>query len=603
MDNFIIAAGGTGAMCARAFIYMAAAGCANDQNTYHILLMDKDKQSDAVTACENLLDDYKAMRVQMGLKPGTHTFPEVKVHKWNFTEEIVDEYVLRTGNPASNLQELTLNKLLNPKMDTQMTQILSTMYTREELDANLEKGFYGNPNIGAPVFNYVRDRFLSQHIAKADGSVLDNTFMIDLHAALSTGRAYVYLMGSLFGGTGATIIPNVVLALRSLKGSDGTPYGQTNLILGGSVIMPYFKLPVCETDSEERLARVAPADGKFAGQTRDALSYYDESELLSNMMNLLLLGTSSLDVTSELYARGGVQKQHFHIVILLAAAAANRFFANKLGNMEQQISCPMDTPITPLGELLVWKASPDNNGRYNTLKSDELDLADEYQKLMQFLRFSVLVGYYMRLRFEQDTDSMKKWSEILGTCRQVRDASGEPLNPKKITRKEIEDFYQGPVKKAGAICYGFIQFLYDVALSGYDWSGYHTRERTPVESSTDEGLQYYRYRVTNTVSDNAVADFSSRWVDLANLTALKDLLEATALRDITNRKTMNSICSCDVLDSERTGICETGYPGHIAAIYEAALSKLGLEKTTFTGRMRRDDVWFCEIYDELLKRV
>lgn len=155
MDNFIIAAGGTGAMCARAFIYMAAAGCANNSDTYHILLMDKDKQSDAVTACENLLAYYNLMRTQMGLKPGTCTFPTIKVHKWNFTDEIVDEYVKQTHNSAASLATLTLNKLLNPRNDAQMRQILKTMYTTEELDTDLEKGFYGHPNIGAPVFDYV----------------------------------------------------------------------------------------------------------------------------------------------------------------------------------------------------------------------------------------------------------------------------------------------------------------------------------------------------------------------------------------------------------------------------------------------------------------
>ena len=303
MDNFMIAAGGTGAMCARAFIYMAAAGCANNHDTYHILLMDKDKQSDAVTDCENLLADYDAMREQMGLKPGTTTFPTIKVHKWNFTEEIVDEYVRRTGNPSANLSTLTLNKLLNPNSDGKINQILSTMYTMEELNTDLEKGFYGHPNIGAPVFDYVKDRFLSERVPLSDGTVRDNTFMKDLHSVLSQGIAHVYLVGSLFGGTGATVIPNVVLALRTLRSAAGVPYGQTNLVLGSSVIMPYFKLPVCDSDSVEVLSNVAPTDTKFAGQTRDALAYYHESGLLDNVMNLLLLGTSNLDVTSELYAR------------------------------------------------------------------------------------------------------------------------------------------------------------------------------------------------------------------------------------------------------------------------------------------------------------
>lgn len=597
MDNYIIAAGGTGAMCARAFIYMAAAGCANDADTYHILLMDKDKQSDSVTACENLLKDYEAMREQMGLKPGTHTFPMIKVHKWNFTDEIVDEYVKQTGHPAAALDALTLNKLLNPRGDAQMGQILSTMYTEEELNTDLAKGFYGHPNIGAPVFSYVRDRFLAQKVTRANGSVQNNTFMIDLHNTLSKGKAYVYLMGSLFGGTGATVIPNVVLALRTLTDSKGKLVGQTNLVLGGSVVMPYFKLPVCPADSVEMLAKVAPADTKFAGQTRDALSYYQESGLLSNMMNLLLVGSSQLDVTSELFARGGVQNQHFHIVILLAAAAANRFFRDDLGGMRAATNIPATEPVNPLRELLVWKASPDNGGHYNSLTSGELDLSQECQTLNQFLRFSVVVGYYMRLRFKQDLSKMKDWNEILGTCRQIKDEKGMPLNPKAITKEQIAKYYQEPVENAGAICKGFIQFLYDVALSGYDWSGYHVKKSIP-----DADGVHFTYEVTDAVVPTAAANFGMRWVDLANLSNLKDLLEATKLDSITSQKTLNDICSFGVLDDGRADVTENNYPNHIAGVYEKALHMLGLEKTIF-GTMKKDTVWFCEIYDALRKLV
>lgn len=600
MDNFIIAAGGTGAMCARAFIYMAAAGCANNSDTYHILLMDKDKQSDAVTACENLLTDYEAMRKQMGLKPGTFTFPKIKVHKWNFTEELIDEYVKQTGNPAATLHTLTLNKLLNPKNDPQMKLILSTMYTTEELDTDLAKGFYGHPNIGAPVFSYVQERFLASTVINAKGNPQNNSFMIDLNAALAKGKAYVYLMGSLFGGTGATVIPNVVLALRSLKDASGKPVGKTNLVLGGSVVMPYFKLPICPDDSIEKLSSIAPADTKFAGQTRDALSYYHETNLLSNMMNLLLLGTSHLDVTSELYARGGVQNQHFHIVVLLAAAAANRFFADTLGAMHAATNVPAGTPIDPLGELLVWKAAPDGDGIYSSLSAGELDLTNEFEKLSQFLRFSVVVGYYMRLRFAQDPNGMKKWNEILGTCKQMKDADGHPLNPKFLTVQDIENYYQEPVANAGAICKGFIQFLYDVALSGFDWSGYHKKNKVPAKTS--EGRQYYEYNVTNTVEPTAVANFGSRWVDFANLSHLKDLLEATALDDIISQKTLNGICSYAMLNGGRPDVIEAGYPDHIAGVYEATLKAIGLEKTIL-GKIKRDDVWFCEIYDGLRKHV
>lgn len=589
-ENFLIAAGGTGAMCARAFIYMAAAGCADHDDTYHILLVDKDKQSDAVTACENLLTDYQAMRIQMGRKDGTNTFPEVKVHKWNFTDEIVAEYHKQTGKPAGDLSDLTLKKLLNPQYDPSMDQILKTMYTDEELNTNLEKGFYGHPNIGSPVFDYVQERFLADQVEMADGTIRDNTFMQELRRVMTTGKAHVYLLGSLFGGTGATVIPNVVLALRSIKSNDPMPkdIGMTNLILGGSVIMPYFKLPVCPSDSVESIAHVTPADTKFEGQTRDALKYYHESNLLENVMNLTLLGTSHLDVTSELFARGGVQTQHFHIVILLAAAAANRFFADKLGSMATAVNVGAAAPVIPQKELLVWKGLAQNGGAYSTLTFDELDLTEEAKKMNQFLRFSVVVGVYMRLLFDQSAEEVKYFNEVLGTCRQM----GLGNKPDK---EDVEKYYKAPVNQTVGICKGFIQFLYDVALSGYDWSGYHNK----TKKKDAGGL--YAYGVTEVVNPIAPSQFHTRWVDFANLTELRELLESKELLAIAQSKTLNDICSYQMVDEGRAAVVEAAYGEHIAKVYEEALKSLGLGKKLFGGLKK--DVWFCQIYEEIRNRV
>ena len=196
---------------------------------------------------------------------------------------------------------------------------------------------------------------------------------------------------------------------------------------------------------------------------------------------------------------------------------------------------------------------------------------------------------------------MKDWNEVLGTCKQMKRADGKPLDAKPKT-EDIQEFYQAPVEKAGAICKGFIQFFYDVALSGYDWSGYHEKKKIPAK--IEKGIQYYSYGVTDTLNATAVAGFDDRWVDIANLTDLKDLLEASRLDNIMNQKTLNGICSYPTLDHDlgRPDITETRYPDHIAGVYEAALKKLKLQKTIF-GTMKRDDVWFCEIYDQLMKSV
>ncbi len=610
-EYYIIAAGGTGAMCARSFIYMAAAGCADRNSTYHILLMDKDKESDALTSCENLLADYEAMRGQLGKNGGMNdnifTFPKIQLHQWNFTQEIVDEYQKQTGLPANNLTNLTLRKLLNPNNEPETALLLSSMYSTEELDTDLNKGFYGHPNIGAPVFDYIRERFLAQRIINYKGETVSNTFMQSLHNSLRNGYAYVYLFGSLFGGTGATVIPNVVLALRSLQDplNPLDNYGQTRLVLGGSVIMPYFKLPACPSDSVEALEKVKPVDNKFEGQTREALNYYHESGLLSNMMNLMLLGKSTLDITSEAYSRGGSQTQHFHMVLMIAATAANRFFAKRLGGMAEAI--PTDgsnSPVTTLGELLMWKMTPTDpkaQGSYQTLLPGELDLEGEYARMATFLRFSVIVNYFMRLKFARVAEELKEEVEVLGTCKQM-EREGKRLSPKTLTTRDVMELYKDPVSKAGAICRGFIQFVYDVALSGFDWSKYRVYEKDLEKPTKDEDNRtYYSYKL-GPVDSSAVALFNMRWMDFANLGALRTLLDAQSLNFVIDNMTLNGICSFPAMDQDRTGYVEVRYPNSIATVYvDNVLDELGLKKNFF-GRMVRDDVWFCEIYERLYSK-
>lgn len=600
-DHYIIAAGGTGALCASSFLYMAAAGCADSNSIYHILLLDKDKQSDAMTACHNLLENYNAMNIQLGRKPGTLVFPKIILHDWNFTDEIVDEYCRQTGKPAMNLGSLTLNKLLNPQQDPATAQLLDIMYSPEELSTDLEKGFYGHPNIGAAVFDYVRDRFLAQQVTMADGSVRTNSFMSSLHNSLSRGKTYVYLFGSLFGGTGATVIPNVARALRTLQSTSApvVAYGQTNLVLGGTVIMPYFRLPACPVDSVEALEKVAPSDTKFADQTRQALRYYHESGLLSNLMNLMLLGTNHLDETSEMYSRGGVQSQHFHMVHLLAATAANRFFAKNLGSMASALN---DSVVTPLGELLMWKIAPNdsgNKGIYRTLTPAELDLTNEYAELTRFLRFSVVVGYYMRKKFAKEPQLLARDREILGTYKQMtvddRSLKAEDLKNKTT----IELFYQQPVNQTGAICRGFIQYLFDISLSGFDWSNYREKIKTPATQV--DGKQYYTYEL-GTPHPNAAGSFNTRWVDFGNLTELKSLIESLSLDFVVDTKVLNDICSYGTLDEGRPAYTVTKFANSISQVYEEkTLDSLGLVKGLLGG-IKNDKRYFCEIYHELYNK-
>lgn len=603
-DCYIIATGGTGAMCARAFLYLLAAGCGNKDDTYHILLVDKDKHSDAGTACENLLEEYNSLRAQLTEAQSFH-MPKVELEKWNFTDAVIDEYVCRTGRQAQDLSSLNLKNLLNPENDSMKALLMDTLYTRDEMQVDLENGFYGHPNVGAAVFDYIRKRFLSQKTVDREGSEKVNQFMTDLHNSLRSQPTFVYLFGSLFGGTGASVFPNVVSALRSIRGeTPADNWGETRLVLGGTMVMPYFRLPDCPSDSIERLESVVPNDSKFAEQTREALRYYAESHLLQQMMNLMLVGTKQLDVTSELYARGGDQCQHFHMVLQIAASAALRFFQGELGGMQNYY--PAGQPVTPAGKLLLWKVQPDKGGSkdgWSTLTVNELGLEKEYRKMDQFLRFSMIVVYYLQNKFSKETASLRDEIEVLGTMKQMRDQNGNPLQLHKghISTQDINTYYKEPIGKASAFCKKFLQYYFDVAMSGYDWSKYHEKQSVQVQKGGSQTVSCKKYSVLPTVSSQAMEDtfLSRRWVDIVNLTQMHRVLEVMHPNEVEKSTTLNQIMTFMPLDTERHWVQEVNFPYNIGQIYvDHVLDSLNLVRKRFGG-VKNDSVYFSQIYDKI----
>ena len=109
---------------------------------------------------------------------------------------------------------------------------------------------------------------------------------------------------------------------------------------------------------------------------------------MDKVTSLLLLGTHELAATSEIYARGEKQYQHFHQVLLVAAIGAYRFLNGTL----------LD-PVTnkELHGALVWKIAPAGSEFQSVLLS-ELGLSGEEKKLDQMLRFCVMVTQFMRER-------------------------------------------------------------------------------------------------------------------------------------------------------------------------------------------------------------
>lgn len=610
--KFVIAAGGTGSMCVQALIFLLACGCADATDTYHILLVDKDKRSDALRACQDLVKAYKKLRAQMKDANAFQVMPEIELSKWNFTTELCTAYTLNTGRSVAQMRSMTLSSLLNPNGNSATEELLKTFYDEDELKVDLDKGFYGHPNIGAAVFSYVQERFLSPMNPDINGNQVPNPFMSELYAALNRGPTHVYVYGSVFGGTGASVIPNIVEALRTIHGTGpNSDWGKTRMILGGTLVMPYFRLPACPDDSVENMT-VRPRDTLFAEQTKEALQYYEESGMLEpgHMNNLLLVGTKEGDETSEIYSRGEDQKQHFHMVLQAAAVAGCRFFGNRLEGMDTLINANGDVVQAP-GKLLLWKIRPllgaNGTAIYHTLSAAELGMEREYTEMDKFFRYSVIFAFYLKYRFNKPSSQMAEDRVVAGTIKQMRDESGAAV-PHQNLRPSAEDtkkYYQDPVESAVTFCREYLKYYFDVAMSGYSWSKYHEHRG---QSEVIDNKVYMRYSVKDTVAENAMADAVNRWVDIVNLDELQKALETSAEEDVLKSTTLGEMMSFDYRDTAEKapdGSCLRqayhlqGFDEHIGTLYEQeTLRELGLERGFF-GRMRRDNVKFSDVLNTL----
>lgn len=167
-----------------------------------------------------------------------------------------------------------------------------------ELNLNLTVGFKGNPNIGSIIFNELVKTEEYKYFAR--------TF---------TSEDRIFIVSSIFGGTGSAGFPQLVKNLRANTGNLNDALKTAKI--GATVVMPYFTV--------EDSGNSAVDARNFMSKTKAALSYYNKE----------LKGQDKLDEVFYLYDEPGnpyanneggtSQKNDAHLVELLAAKAVVKF--------------------------------------------------------------------------------------------------------------------------------------------------------------------------------------------------------------------------------------------------------------------------------------
>lgn len=296
---FLFAIGGTGERVLRSFTMLLAAGVPTFDNyeVYPIIVdydtKNKDKER-TVQLLQNYADIHRAAFERHGSETQSRQFFAPKLTNLPGLQNYIFPF-----HPANKDEKFSdyigYGKFTKDTLRTQ--QLLTSLYDKSnradtELNLNMEVGFRGNPNIGSVVFHTISstDEF----------SAFNARFQPD-------SGDKVVIIGSLFGGTGASGIPEITKAINQQR---------PNAKIATIQVLPYF------APAEQRGGAIKAS--RFNSKTKAALSYYQNSGLLDKIDKVYYVGDPYPTVIP--YCEGGEgQKNNANLVELIASMMIEHF--------------------------------------------------------------------------------------------------------------------------------------------------------------------------------------------------------------------------------------------------------------------------------------
>lgn len=389
--NIIIPIGGTGAKAGESLVYLMAAGLI--KGSYEIFMIDKDKNCKNTTDEDEAIKSYqKVHQVCNGTDGVSPSLAEatLEYQTLNF-DDLLKDLLVQLGIDSTEDERRrsdSLHGITRPISKSSNEEALNLVYPKKWQEENLGNGFQGRPFLGTAVFRAIENT----------DSYKKNALYTKIRRVLSQGETVrIFLIASIFGGTGATFFPNIAKSIRK-EFSDK----QDKIQMSGALMLPYFSLPD-PGDGQDRIIR----EEDFHKQAKIAVEQYlTANNLLKDGSNdtnyifdsLYFMGLSHVR-TSETYSLGGTTQVHkLCIMDLYASLAVCDFFNHFNPNVnEKQIIVPV---------------FPDKNNQ--NIDWTQLPNAGEIKKkFLSLTRFSTFILVYLNPLLNQTPDKVRL-NELIG---------------------------------------------------------------------------------------------------------------------------------------------------------------------------------------------
>ena len=284
---YVFGIGGTGSRVLRSFTMMMAAGVNIGVDEIVPIIIDPDMANANLTQTVTLMNNYRSIRNHLSFpKENKNTFFRKNI------EQVLANYTLR----ISDTDDRTFQQFIElPSMNRENQAMCRILFSEKNLTSHMDVGFKGNPNIGSVVLN--------QMINSDDFNVLANSF--------EQGDK-IFIVSSIFGGTGAAGFPLLLKTLRTGKDFPNFNF-INNAEIGAITILPYFKV---EVDDKSEID-----SSTFMSKTKSALSYYENNISRNNQINALYFLADDISNTYSNNEGGTSQLNDAHLIEFLAATA------------------------------------------------------------------------------------------------------------------------------------------------------------------------------------------------------------------------------------------------------------------------------------------
>lgn len=305
---FLFGIGGTGSRVVRSLAMMAASGVEMNASAIVPIIIDPDFENADLTRTIKLIQRYSAVRSSLDFTAST----ENQFFKADF-QDILNGFRLKLKD--------TKNKKFRQfiKYDTLSKEnraFASMLFSENNLESDMEVGFKGNPNIGSVVLN----------------QFTDSEDFIEFAAAFKPGDR-IFIVSSIFGGTGASGFPLILKNVRGILSSLPNCEAIRNSPVGAITVLPYFAVKPDENSSIN--------SSTFIGKTKAALHYYEKNVTGDNSsVNVLYYIGDDRNKQYENEEGGNTQRNNAHIVELASALSIVDFLS--IDDNDASMVCQLD---------------------------------------------------------------------------------------------------------------------------------------------------------------------------------------------------------------------------------------------------------------------